>query len=132
MTMAITPAGWPSARSRIPELPWACSPTAAVERQQLAWVSSLGISCSCDPASLHRLAAWPCRLPLCDRRVSQAKLLRVLQDGGVRFVAVPGSRTPIAAHVASGTAYHGEFWPRATPGHGGRSGLLPTGVRRIR
>ena len=27
------------------------------------------------------------------------------------FVAVPGSRTPIAAHVASETAYHDEFWP---------------------
>ena len=36
---------------------------------------------------------------------------RMLQDGEVRFVAVPGFRTPIAAHVASETAYHGELWP---------------------
>ena len=36
---------------------------------------------------------------------------RVLQDDDVRFVAVAGSRTPIAAHIASETAYHDEFWP---------------------
>ena len=41
-----------------------------------------------------------------DRRVSRAKLPPVLHNGQIRFVAVPGSRIPVAAHFASETAYH--------------------------
>ena len=67
-----------------------------------------------------------------NRRVSQAKLLWMLQDGGARFVAVSGSRTPIGAHVASETAYNGEFWRRPGLVTVAVLAYVPTGVRRIR
>ena len=56
---------------------------------------------------VHRLRCGTARgCPNCRRGGTM-----VLQDGEVRFVAVPGFRTPIAAHVASETAYHGDLWP---------------------